>query len=515
VYAVSYMNRQITCFVILMAYAALAVVWAMTNPPFAAPDEANHYLRAVGISDGSLVGRRVRDTNPTLDTKQLVWTNQATRSVVIPPGLSPSGFACELSSETKSAACTLTAATNRQTIRANTEVGTYQPLPYLLPAAVVGADHHVGGSLRLARLTMVAIWVAALAVAMWAFWDEQLRLASLTGLVVAVTPMVVFVGASVNGSSLEIISSIAFFASLLRLIRPSPGRPPPTQAWLFAGASGLMLAMSRSPGPIWVVLDATIVVFLAGFKLARSTFRTGGRPAVLAATAVLVGIALNRLWEAAYGPHVTITWLPKLESLQAGRREVQQSLQDLVGRFGYLNVPLPKVVLIAWALLVLMLAWFGVRAADRRGRIAFAVTVAISCFSPIYLFAAVIRNTGFGLQGRDYLPIVALLPLLAFELIRRNPPPPRVVARLFAIVALAAAFMQFIAWWINSRRYAVGSNGPWWFLPHAQWSPPVGWGLWVPIALMGSLTLAACGWSSLTGINRVKSRAPRGDEIIS
>src|SRR5580692_4273128 len=84
----SYMSRQTACVVILAAYAALAIAWAMTNPPFAAPDEANHYLRAVGISDGSLVGRSVRDTDPTLDTKQLAWTNQATRSVVIPPGLS-------------------------------------------------------------------------------------------------------------------------------------------------------------------------------------------------------------------------------------------------------------------------------------------------------------------------------------------------------------------------------------------------------------------------------------------
>ncbi len=494
------MRGRALCVMILTAYTALAAAWAMTNPPFAAPDEANQYLRAVGISDGVLVGRRARDTNPTLDTKQLAWTNQATRSVAVPPGLAPGGFACELSSETKSAACTLTAPTNLGAIHANTEVGTYQPLPYLLPAAVLGADHHVGGSLRLARLAMVAVWVAALAVAMWALWDEKLGLASLTGLVVGVTPMVVFVGASVNGSSLEIISSIAFFASLLRLIRSDSGQSL-AGMWLFAGASGLMLALSRSPGPIWVALDVTIVVLLAGFKPARSKFRAGGRPALLAATAVLAGITLNRLWEAAYGPHVTITWLPKLESLQAGRREVLQSLQDLVGHFGYLNVPLPNVVLIAWALLALALVWCGFRAADRRGRIALVVAVAISFLSPIYLFAAVIRNTGFGLQGRDYLPIVALLPLLAFELIRRNPPPPRVGARLFAIIAPMAAVMQFVAWWINSRRYAVGSNGPWWFLPHAQWSPPVGWGLWVPVVLAGALTIAMCGRSPLTGVS--------------
>jgi hypothetical protein len=426
--------------------------------------------------------------------------------VVIPPGLAPGGFACELSSETKSAACTLTATTNRGAIQAKTEVGSYQPLPYLLPAAVLGADDHAGGSLRLARLAMVAMWLAALAVAMWALWDERLGIMSITGLLVAITPMVIFVGASLNGSSLEIISSIAFFASLLRLVRPGAERLP-TWAWMFTGASGLVLALSRSTGPIWVVLDVTIVVFLAGLRPARSAFRAGGNPALLAAAAVLAGIGLNRLWEAVYGPHVTITWLPKLASLQAGRREVQQSLQDLVGRFGYLNVPLPNVVLIAWALLALTLAWFGVGTADHRGRIALAVAVAIAFVGPLYLFTAVIRNTGFGLQGRDYLPIVALLPLLAFELVRRNPPPLRIVARLFAIIAPTAATMQFVAWWINSRRYAVGSNGPWWFLLRAQWSPPAGWDPWIVVVLAGILTIAACGCSTLTGVSqRLASR---------
>lgn len=490
------MRRRTVSVAILAAYAALAGAWAMTNPPFAAPDEANHYLRAVGIRDGSLVGRRTRDTNPTLDTKQLAWTNQATRSVVVPPGLAPGGFACELSSETKSAACTLAATPNRGAIRANTEVGTYQPLPYLLPAAVLGADHHAGGSLRVARLAMVALWLSALAAAIWALWDEELGVASLTGLVVAITPMVIFIGASVNGSSLEIISSIAFFASLLRLVRPDPTRLP-TRAWMFAGTSGVVLALSRSPGPIWVVLDMIVVLFLTGCRPARSAFRTGGRSAFLAAAAVLAGIGLNRLWEAAYGPHVQITWLPKLESLQAGRREVMRSLQEIVGRFGYLNVPLPTAIVIAWTLLALTLVWFGLQAADRRSRIVLAVAVVITFLGPIYLFASVIRNTGFGLQGRDYLPIVSVLPILAFELIRRRPPPARTLASLFAIITSAAATMQLVAWWINSRRYAVGSNGPWWFLSHAQWSPPVGWGLWIAVVLAGALTLAASGFGAM------------------
>src|SRR5271167_4033623 len=202
------MSRHPTRLLVLGCYAALAVVWAMTNPPFAAPDEAAHYLRAVGVSDGSLLGTPARLNGPGSDEKplhfeepepteqQLAWVDQATRSVAVPPGLSPEGFACELYQPSVSAACTLAAPENHATVREITPVGTYQPFPYLAPATLLRLDHHPGGSLRLARLATVAMWLALLAVAIYALWDETLGAASLTGLLVAMTPMVVFVGSN-------------------------------------------------------------------------------------------------------------------------------------------------------------------------------------------------------------------------------------------------------------------------------------------------------------------------------
>jgi hypothetical protein len=37
---------------VLLAWASLLAAWVMTNPPFAAPDEAEHYVRAIGLSEG-------------------------------------------------------------------------------------------------------------------------------------------------------------------------------------------------------------------------------------------------------------------------------------------------------------------------------------------------------------------------------------------------------------------------------------------------------------------------------
>lgn len=39
-----------TPLVLVVAWALIALAWAFANPPFAAPDEEAHYLRAVGVA---------------------------------------------------------------------------------------------------------------------------------------------------------------------------------------------------------------------------------------------------------------------------------------------------------------------------------------------------------------------------------------------------------------------------------------------------------------------------------
>ena len=64
----------------------------------------------------------------------------------------------------------------------------------------------------------------------------------------------------------------------------------------------------------------------------------------------------------------------------------------------------------------------------------------------------------------------------------------------FAAVAVAvAALVQALAFYLNSRRYAVGTSGPRWFVGHALWSPPAGWWLWLGVGVVGAALLAAGG----------------------
>jgi Predicted membrane protein (DUF2142) len=506
------MSASATRLLVLGWYAVLAVVWAMTNPPFAAPDEAAHYLRAVGVSDGSLVGRPAHLTGPGLDVKlviprepsplQLAWVNQATRAVAVPAGLSPEGFDCEVREPRASAACTREASINPSVVQEITSVGTYQPFPYLLPAALLRVDPHAAGSLRLARLATIAMWLALLAVAIFALWDEALGGASLSGLLVAVTPMAVFVGSSLSGSSLEVMGSIAFFASLLSVARGLGGQDPLTRPLLAAGASGLVLALSRSTGPLWVLLGLALAALASDPRQLRARLAGNRRAAGAAGGLVLVGLVLNRYWEARYGPHVAVSLLPGAAGLRAGVSSLIHSQAGLIGNFGYLNLPLPHVLAIAWWLLALALVLAGLRWGERRARRALILAAALAVAVPVYLEAAVLRNTGYGLQPRHYLPFVALLPILAFEAVRRSGWARARVRPLFAVLVAGTAAMQVWAWWTNAHRYAVGSGGRLWFLDGAEWSPPLGWWPWVAVLV--------CAATALT-VEMVARRRPDAD----
>ena len=110
------------------------------------------------------------------------------------------------------------------------------------------------------------------------------------------------------------------------------------------------------------------------------------------------------------------------------------------------------------------------------------VAVAAATF-PFLFYVLVIREIGFGLQGRHVLVVVAALPLVAGELLHRSGA--RVAPITVAVGASLLGLLQVAAFYLSSRRYAVGSDGPLFFMPDAAWSPPLGW--W-PV-----LTLAAIG----------------------
>jgi hypothetical protein len=375
----------------------------------------------------------------------------------------------------------------------------------------MGSANSAPGALRLARAANALVVLALLALALWALYDGAAPTLSLLGLLLAVTPMVLFCGSIINGSGLEIASAIAFTACLLHVLRGLAQR-----RWLMAaGLSGALLVLSRPASPVWLVIGLGVIGLWAGRRrFSRSITATRGWWAV--AGILLGAIALNRVWEARYGSHVAVDTGQLHAGLVAGVHEWWRALPELVGKFGYINVKLPLPLVLLWlAALVAVLA--AATRGSRRDQLSLAAMVAAAVVLPPVFYALFTRPTGFGLQGRQLLPALVVLPLLAGEVLyeARGRLTARGVSWLAWMVPGVVAVVQVGAWYTNAKRFAVGVSGPVWFLPDASWSPPLGWGIWLAVVLLaGCCLLGVAAFGHPSPATSWAAPSPGGEDRI-
>jgi hypothetical protein len=424
---------------IALGWLLLIAAWIGGNPPFAGPDEQWHYARTFDVGVGA-PAKASLGGNPL----QVAWTNQATRAVTIPPGLAPSSVGCYIfDARTPATPCPRPQTGGRFI----TPVGTYEPLPYLLPAVAMKPASSPHAALVLGRIASALAAGALLLMALVLLQD------SLLGLVVAVTPMVLFCASLLNGSGLEIAAAIAFSAALTK------------RSWRAVALSGAILALTRSAGPLWVIL---IGLLFQGWRAPRWTL-------------AIVGLAIvaNRVWEAIYGPHLMLGVANARHTIGPAFEEWWRASIDLVGKFGYLEIHVPLWTALLWLALLVALVVPAFRAGRRR--VGAAVLTAI-LFPPLFWLVQY-RHTGFDLQGRQMLPLLVALPILCGSLVRDQ-------RRLLKVALPLTGAIQFIAWYVNARRSAVGTGGPLFFLGEAKWSPAGGWLPWLVLAALGSAALA-------------------------
>ena len=494
--------------VVFLSYALLMASWIVANPPYGGPDEWSHYLRAVGLGHGQLLGTPsgregalaiVGPTQPPfLDAKtyqdELTWVAQNTRKVRIPAGLTPGWFRCgQQTDPAVSARCLNNAPPLEQAGEWFNPTATYQPFPYLLPAAISRVDvspDHLGRLMRAGKALLALLLFGA---AVFLLWDPEARLVSFTGLVVAVTPMAIFLSATLNPSGLEIMAAVAFNAALIRLTRNEVADRNRRWPWTVAAISGAVLALSRTQGPVWVALSLAAVIPLGGVRTFLRMSLEHRRSSLPASIVVLVAIVLNRVWERIYGPHLAFDPTPLVSSISQGIAQLPAVLREQVGVFNYLEVPMPLLAYGLWGGLSVALVTVALLVGGRRERLHLLLAGAAALALPVVLVATTMRHTGFGLQGRYVLSFSLVVPLLAGEILVRGYDRLRALdaRQVFLPFVLIAGFVQFVAWWTNARRFAVGIRGPRWFVPSAEWSPPLGWWPWLLLAVAGVCFLVA------------------------
>ena len=193
---------------LLVGYLLLAGAWFMGNPLSGAPDEPEHYIKTIAIARGDWFGGP--PTNLVLNTvsqQGIATTAKLTRSFYMPASLAvPARWFCMIGDHVASAACVFAATGPPPKDGPQPSyVARYQPYPYVLPAL---ATHLVAGrdaALGAARLAIALTSVPFILAAVLALWDGAIL--SEIGLLVAVTPMVVFTTVVLSPSGPESATS--------------------------------------------------------------------------------------------------------------------------------------------------------------------------------------------------------------------------------------------------------------------------------------------------------------------
>jgi hypothetical protein len=152
---------------------------------------------------------------------------------------------------------------------------------------------------------------------------------------------------------------------------------------------------------------------------------------------------------------------------------------------------MPGAVIALWMTMWGLVFGLGVMLARRRDAIVLLASLATTVVLAYYVYVSVFFTVGASIQGRHFLGFAAFFTILAATVIveRLSPTAPWAVRRLYLAVGVFVPAVQLFAVYWNARRYAVGAEGPVWFLPDAQWTPPLGFAPWFVLAAIGAVLL--------------------------
>ncbi len=494
-----------------LGFGLLTLTWAMSTPADGFPDELDHYVRSLAVAHGELHGAPDPKLTPKVEASALpkscclpgnptatVWVLRGARIVEIPARLGPEhwrcedvhrgrvGLPCEGASDFPSSGRALHL----------TSMGTIEPLPYVLPGLAAHLGSGPGAALRWARVANVVVASLLLAAAVWALWPRtgDRAASSITGLLVAVSPMVLFIAASPSPSAVEVASAVAFIALLLRVVRPDPSS---RRTWVLLGLSGLLLATSRSLGPVWVALDALAALALAGWSTTWGRVREGGRWAALAIGVTVAGGVSTVLWEATAQPGVPFDDDFFWKQIGPAWRHLPETSREVVGIFGWLDVRMSSGAYVTWAVAAGALLLVALVVGRWRDRLLALGVVAVPVLAALVVSAAVLRQNGFDLQGRHVLGLAVAAPLVLGEVVsRRAASLPRWLGpAALVLVMVTTVAVQLAALSTSGEHYGLLGRGH----PGPDWTPPGGTALWVVLGVAGAFSVAAGAMLALVG----------------
>ncbi len=437
------------------------------------PDEPSHVTYAAAAARGQFIGNTAGHPDYAVVQVPMYVTNSAY-------------LVCFRASTATTAACqnTVDLGDSNALVDGVTTSTLNSPLYFVLtglPTLVAS------GELAFSLMRVVSALLCSLLLAIAGFALVQLgrgprATVALVALFAATTPMLLFLGGSVNPNSAEVCAAIAVTCCLLLL-----GQDPDATGRLHAERLGvltlstLMLVNTRSLSLAWLL--AAVVVGLAMAKTGALRMLFSRRSTWAALAIISLGVMAAVVWflipkglasspDLAVGTDVN-PWYA------FGRMVLIAPLFAIewVGVFGWLDTPLPIPVYVAYGLASAAVVAFALRVGTRARRwLLIGIGIAI-VFIPAAAQALLIGQWGWVWQGRYHLALFGILMVVAGATIdvsesvvwrRWNAGALRAVLWVVAIIHVAA----FI---IALYRYTVGTAQPLWSMFTAPaWQPPGG-----------------------------------------
>ena len=222
----------------MLALIIVVATWAVGMPRFASPDEPAHIYKAYGTAHGQLLGAAAPGFPDNL------------REFDGPDSLGPPNLNCYVQQPDVPASCA-----TEISPRLISSAARYPPWYYALvgtPVAISGQ----GDSVRAYRLVSLVLCAALVTLAM--LIAKRSARADLAPLQLAVlTPMALFLMASVNPNAMEVAIFVAIWAALTRV---TTDHEVEIRWWILASMLAAVVVLIRPISILWLVCTVAVVL---------------------------------------------------------------------------------------------------------------------------------------------------------------------------------------------------------------------------------------------------------------